>query len=107
MRSEEAELRDLTLMKRLLALFKRKSAKHMDVALTDKQHVELLNILDALGLITDPDVQWLIDLDKRRAERIAAISLDDTLTRLALSLDETSIDKLLSNYMKKIKEVRL
>ncbi|MEX2689619.1 MAG: hypothetical protein Q6351_004775 [Candidatus Njordarchaeum guaymaensis] len=101
---EEAELKDLTVIKRLLALFKRKGAKHLDIALTDRQHIELVNILDALGLLDDPDTKWLVELDRRRAERLTVLSLDE-LTRLALSLSEQDVGILLNQYKKKIKRI--
>ena len=104
---EDAELRDLTIIKRLLALYKRRSAEHMNIALTDREHVELVNILDALGLLDDPNISWLVELDRRRAERKAAISIDDTLTKLALSLDDADIQSLLKQYQKRIREVHL
>lgn len=106
MKKEETELKDLTILKRLLALFKRKSAEHMEIALTDEQHIELVNLLDSLGLLEDPDLRWLVELDRRRAERLQAIKLDE-LTRLALSLQSKDVESLLTQYKKKIREVSL
>jgi len=106
MRKEEAELRDLTILKRLMALYKRKGSRHLQIALTDEDHIELVNLFDWLGLLEDPDIKWLVEFSQRRAERKSVLQLDE-LTRLALSLSDEDVNSLLSIYRKRVEEIVL
>lgn len=103
---EDSELKDLTLIKRLMALFKRRSSSYLQIALTDEEHVTLVNLLDWLGLLEDKDVKWLVEFSKRKAERRSVLKFDE-LTRLALSLADQDVAYLLEQYKRRIREVRI
>ena len=105
MKETEKELESLTIIKRLLALSKRKHAEHMKYSLTDADTIEVINTLEILGL--KEKHSWFIDLITRIAERRTSVQLQDELTRLALSLPTKEVNKLIDAYRKKIKEIDL
>jgi len=105
MKESEKELESLTILKRLLALSKRKYAEHMKYSLTDSDTVELINALEILGL--KEKHKWFVDLIVKIAERRTAIKLNDELTKLALSLPNQEVARLLENYKRRLKEVPL
>ena len=105
MKTVEKELESLTIIKRLLALSKRKHSPHMKYSLTDIDTVEVINALEILGLIEKH--KWFVELITRIAERRTSVKIGDELTRLALSLPQKEVNNLIESYKKKLKEVNL
>jgi len=102
---EKNELADLTLLKRLLALSKRKIAPHTKFAFTDQTAVRMINVLSMLDLYDKH--YWFVEFITQLSEREKAVMIEDELTRLAMSLDEESVSQLINAYKKKIRSLSL